>query len=254
MTTTPTTLSAEQVAQYERDGFLIVPDLLSAAETDALIGHAADVGADAWREDLRYHVADSVWRGVATHPNVVSVARQLLRTDETPMIVQTMYMERPPAGDAAVGGKGIALHQDLHYLPTEPPTLMACWIAMDDTDAGNGGLCVVPGSHTAGLYKTDKNEDDEEHDAWESDHLMRGRDGQEWTQRFYSFDIEGLDPDTVTCLTVPKGAGVFFGGHTIHGSYGNRSRDRTRRAFATHYVTPDSWVVRADVQETVPAA
>ena len=252
--TTTEALTPDQVAQYERDGFLIVPDLLSASEAEAFVDHASATDTGEWRESLRYHAADASWNAVATNARVVAIVKQLFHTGETPNIVQTMYMVRPPAGDAPVGGKGIALHQDQHYLPTDPAEMIACWIAMEDTDPGNGGLCVVPGSHTEGLLHTHKNDDDEEHDSWETDHLMRDRDGREWTQSFYSFDIEGLDEGAITCLTIPRGAGVFFSGHTIHGSYGNRSKDRIRRAFATHYVPPHAWVSRADVQDVVPAA
>ncbi|NBC17803.1 MAG: hypothetical protein GVY18_10865 [Bacteroidetes bacterium] len=248
----PMTLTPEQIARYERDGYLIVHDVLSDDEVDAFVAYEQEPKPEGWLDNLRHHVDDPHWARLARHPNVVSIAQQLL-DGATPQIVQTMYMERQPAGDAEVGDKGIALHQDLHYLPTEPDTLMACWIALNDTDAGNAGLCVVPGSHKDGLYEARKNEDDQEHDAWEVEHLMRDRDGNEWTQRFFSFDIEGLDPEDIERLTVPKGAGVFFSGYTIHGSYANRSKDRVRRAFATHYVAEGSWVVRADVQDLVPA-
>ena len=248
----PKTLSDEQIAKYERDGYLFVPDLLTNDEVDAFVAYESDEKPEGWRENLRHHTDDPTWARIAKHPNVVGIARQLL-DGARPMLVQTMYMERQPAGDADAGSKGIALHQDLHYLPTEPPTLMACWIAMNDTDAGNGGLCVVPGSHHQGLFEPVENDDTEEHDAWERDHLMRDRSGREWTQRFYSFDIEGLDDAEIVRLTVPKGAGVFFSGYTIHGSYANRSRDRVRRAFACHFVADESWVQRADVQELVSA-
>jgi phytanoyl-CoA hydroxylase len=251
--TAPMSLTQAQVEQYQRDGFLVVEGLLSSPEVDAFLAYESEPKPEGWLENLRHHADDENWRAIAAHPNVVTIAKQLIGTDETPLVVQTMYMERKPAGDAEIGGKGIALHQDLHYLPTEPATLMACWMAMNDTDADNGGLCVVPGSHKEGLYGTHKNDDDQEHDAWEMDHLMRDRDGKEWTQRFYSFDIDGLDHDRIRILTIPKGAGVFFDGHTIHGSYGNRSKDRQRLAFATHYIHPDSWMSRADVQDMVPA-
>ena len=247
----PKTLSPDQTAQYERDGYLVVHDLLTEEEVDAFVDYEAEDKPDGWISNLRHHADDPHWARLAKHPNVVSIARQLVGAD--PAVVQTMYMERQPAGDADVGSKGIALHQDLHYLPTEPPTLLACWMAMNDTDAGNGGLCVVPGSHRRGLLTPVKNEDSEEHDAWEKDHLMRDREGKEWTRTFFSFDIDGLDESEIECLTIPKGAGVFFSGLTIHGSYGNRSKDRVRRAFATHYVADDSWVLRADVQDLVPA-
>jgi ectoine hydroxylase-related dioxygenase (phytanoyl-CoA dioxygenase family) len=248
----PDLITPQQRAQYERDGYVIVRDLLTDAEIEAFLDYENQPKPEGWRDNLRHHASDEHWAKVAKHPKVVAIARELLG-GRPPHVVQTMYMEREPAKDGDIGGKGVAMHQDLHYLPTEPPTLMACWIAFNDTDAGNGGLCVVPGSHTSGLFPAHKNDDAEEHDAWETTHLMRARDGREWEQTFYSFDIEGLDEEEVERLTVPQGAGVFFGGLTIHGSYGNRSKDRLRRAFATHYVAEGSWVERTDVQELVPA-
>lgn len=246
-----TALTPQQRAAYERDGYVIVPDLLTDAEIGAFLDYEAEPKPEGWRDNLRHHADDDAWATIAKHPRVVAIARELLG-GRPPQIVQTMYMERAPAKDGVVGGKGVAMHQDLHYLPTEPPTLMACWIALNDTDAGNGGLCIVPGSHTSGLFEATKN-DNADQDAWETTHLMRARDGREWEQTFYSFDIDGLDESTVERLTVPKGAGVFFDGLTIHGSYGNRSKTRTRRAFATHYVDDRSWVERTDVQELVSA-
>jgi ectoine hydroxylase-related dioxygenase (phytanoyl-CoA dioxygenase family) len=127
---------------------------------------------------------------------------------------------------------------------------MACWVALSDTDGGNGGLCVVPGSHRDGLRATHLNEDDD-HLSWETEHLMRAPDGREWKETFYSFQIDDLDEGAVTKLTVPKGAGVFFTGMTIHGSFANTS-DRERLAFATHFIAADSWLFRADVQDALP--
>ncbi|MCG8604746.1 hypothetical protein MJD09_07090, partial [bacterium] len=85
---------------------------------------------------------------------------------------------------------------------------------------------------------------------WRQEYLMRNRSGEEWSQEFYSFEIEGIDPESVLKLSVPPGAGVFFTGMTIHGSYANTSPTRDRLAFAVHYVKEGSWCLRADVQET----
>src|SRR5262249_547876 len=150
------------------------------------------------------------------------------------------------------GGKGIALHQDCHYLPNEPNTLMACWLALTDTDAENGGLCVVPGSHRRGLCEVRKNRDDQEHASWETRHRMRDREGREWEQPMVSFQIEDLDPAAILRLTVPRGGGVFFTGMTIHGSFANQSAARPRPAFATHYIREDTWLFRCDVQDAMP--
>ena len=145
------------------------------------------------------------------------------------------------------------MHQDLHYLPCEPKSLMACWVALSDTDAENGGLCVVPQSNHGQLFGTHKTENDEDHDSWEIEYLMRDQTGKEWIERMYSFEIDGLKKEDVLNLEVPQGAGVFFSGMTIHGSYGNRSQNRIRRAFATHFTATGTWMFRDDVQFLVPA-
>jgi len=243
-------LSPQQIETFHRDGFIIVENLLTDEEIDRFVAYEHEPKPEGWRQDLRHHASDEVWRYVATHPNVTEAVSELIGGQ--PMVVQTMYLEKKPSGGVAeVGGQGVALHQDLHYLPCEPDTLIACWIALSDTDAENGGLCVVPGSHKDGLYETHKNENDQEHDSWEFDYTMRDRDGKEWIQHMYSFEIEGLDMNRLQKLTVPKGAGVIFSGLTIHGSYANRTKDRVRRAFATHYIREDSWMYRADVQEVM---
>lgn len=244
-------LSAEQIESYHRDGYLIVEDLLTNSEVDDFVGYESEPKPEGWREDLLHHTDDERWSRLARHPNVTGPVRQLLAA--RPMIVQSMFLEKKPARDDAHRGRGIALHQDLHYLPCEPETLMACWIAMSDTDGENGGLCVVAGSHRHGLYPTHKTENAEEHDAWEVEYRMRDRDGKEWSQKMYSFEIEGLDREKILQLAVPKGGGVFFDGRTIHGSYANRSKDRVRRALAVHYVPEGTWMFRTDVQNVVPA-
>jgi ectoine hydroxylase-related dioxygenase (phytanoyl-CoA dioxygenase family) len=52
-------------------------------------------------------------------------------------------------------------------------------------------------------------------------------------------------------LEVPRGGAVFFTSLTIHGSFANRSATRDRLAWAVHYVKDGTWVLRADVQDTV---
>ncbi len=249
----PTTLSltAAQIEHYRRDGYLVVSDLLTDEAIDRFVAYEAEPKPEGWRHNLRHHVDDGQWSRLARHPNIAAGAAQLL--GGAPMIVQTMYMEKQPAGEADLGGQGVALHQDLHYLPCQPETLMACWVAMSDTYPENGGLCAVPGSHHDGLYGTHKNPNSEEHDAWEIEYLMRDRAGKEWTRCLYSFEIDGLNPEDLVKLTVPKGGGVFFDGHTIHGSFANRSPNRVRRAWAVHFVKEGTWLFRADVQDLTPA-
>ena len=246
----PIQLTDAQVSRFHKEGFLVVPDLLTAEEVEAFVRHQADPKAESLRQGLRTHLSDPFWRRVAHHPNVAGVASQIL--GGRPRIVQTMYMAKEPAGpDDELGGAGISLHQDAHYLPNEPDTLMACWIAMSDTDPENGGLCVAPGSHTGTLRETTLNTNPE-HMSWESDYGMRSPDGREWTEKLYSFDVVGIEESDLVRLTVPRGSGVFFTSRTVHGSYANRSHTRPRLAFAVHYVKEGTWVYRTDVQDTTP--
>lgn len=239
-------LTQAQVDEYQREGFLVVKNLLTPQEVDRFVAFEATQDSE-WRNRLDNHLRDPEWASIAKHQPMVSITRQLLGA--APMIVQSMYLEKYPAAE----GKGTAPHQDAHYLPNEPNSLMACWVAMSDTDGENGGLVVLPGSHTGGLLGTHKATNLQDHQVWESEHLMRDRTGREWKEVFYSFEIDNLDRDKLVHLQVPKGSGVFFTGMTIHGSFGNRSRDRVRRAFATHFVANGTWVFRADVQQLVPA-
>ncbi len=238
-------LTNDQVASYHRDGYLVVPKLLLMKEIDAFLRGEKMSSSDD-HVPLQRHKTDPNYRALASHPKVLAVVSQLLNGH--PNIVQTMFLNKPKQG-----GKGIALHQDTHYLPNEPNTLMACWLALSDTDAENGGLCVVPGSHLEGLQEAGKINDKKEFDSWETEHDMRCPDGREWKRKMHSFQIQGLPEDRIVRLTVPRGSGVFFTGMTIHGSFANHSEDRPRRAFATHYVHPSTWLYRCDVQNTVPA-
>jgi ectoine hydroxylase-related dioxygenase (phytanoyl-CoA dioxygenase family) len=235
-------LTPEHRSHYEHDGFLVFEHLLSNDEIDAFLAHESSKSGTS-DAGLLSHVVDAQWKYLATHPNVAGVAEQLL--DGAPRIVQSMYMPKK-AGEGEVG---VALHQDTLYLPNEPNTLMACWIAMSDTGPGNGGLCIGPGSHLTGLRTAHKGGEGE-HSSWTKTHLMRDRTGKEWEQEFFSFEIDDIDPSSLLKLEVPKGGGVCFNGMTIHGSFANRS-DADRLAFAVHYVKEGTWVLRADVQETM---
>ncbi len=233
-----------QIEEYHNEGYLIIENLLTTEEIDAFVNYEA-TQVDCGPRGLQNHRSDQQWAQLAHHPNIVGVVRQLL--NGTPEIVQTMYMNKAPQG-----GTGIALHQDTHYIRNEPNSLMACWLAMNDTDRDNGGLCVLPGSNHKGLYEFTRVRNESEHTAWEKDYPMRDSNNVEWLETMHSFDIIGVSKDEIKRLTVPKGAGVFFTGMTVHGSYANHSTDRPRQAFATHYIHTDTWIYRCDIQDTVP--
>lgn len=240
----PLTLTPGQIDQFRRDGFVVVHNLLTPAEVDAYIEHQAKPKPDEWKLGLQCHKADPMIKRMANHPNILSITRQLIGGGLK--IVQTMPLDKAPSG-----GKGIPLHQDTHYLPCEPNTLMACWIAITDTDGSNGGFCVVPGSNRRGLLSTHWSQDDVNSEKWDAVYHMRDRAGKEWDVKMGRFEIDGIEKEHILPLTIPKGAGVFFNGFVIHGSYANQSPNRPRRAWAVHYVHEDTWLLRTDVQDAV---
>ena len=67
----------------------------------------------------------------------------------------------------------------------------------------------------------------------------------------HSHQVVGLDLDEIQYLSVAKGSVVFFTSMTIHGSFANKSSNRRRLAFATHYVKDGTWIYRQDIQDTV---
>lgn len=232
-------LTDEQINQYRQDGYLVVPNLLTEDEMEAFLNHRPEPFTP-----LQGHRTDPQYRHLATHPRITAGAQQLVGGPLK--IVQTMFLDKP-----SKGGIGIALHQDSHYLPNEPNTLMACWLALTDTDPDNGGLCIVPRSQAGGLRSAHRAENTKEHASWETQHTMSDREGKQWNQTLVSFEIDDLDPASIVRLTVPRGSGVYFTGLTIHGSFANHSEDRPRRAFATHYIRQDTWLFREDVQDAM---
>jgi phytanoyl-CoA hydroxylase len=126
-----------------------------------------------------------------------------------PLAAQSMFYFKPPTA------RGQALHQDNLFLQAHPETCIAAWIAVDDCDADNGGLQVVPGSHRYELVCPG------EADTAES---------------FTSVAI--TLPDGLAALQTEMRAGdvLFFHGGTAHGSGPNRTTDRFRRSLIFHYV------------------
>lgn len=228
MTTLATAPTARR-EQYERDGVVQVEGLLDAAET-ATIREAfmeqverdrTAVGAIG--EVDENDVLARYPRFMQPHRRPDLAIGQLARTYlSDPRIVETltdlvgpvygaqsMFYFKPPTA------RGQAMHQDNYFLRAHPETCLAAWIAVDDCDAENGALSVVPGSHTMEVVCP------EEADAEESftSGLVRPPEGMEAVQ-----------------TVMAAGDVLFFHGSLVHGSLPNTSADRFRRSLILHFV------------------
>lgn len=128
---------------------------------------------------------------------------------EEPVGVQTMFYFKPP------GARGQELHQDNFYLRVKPGTCAAAWIAVDNADAENGGMMIVPGSQDYEIVCP------EQADAATS-----------FTTDFVR------PPKGTSAVPVDLKAGdvLFFNGSIIHGSSPNSSQSRFRRSLICHYI------------------
>lgn len=235
-------LTPAEIATFRERGFVVLDGMVTDAEIDAFLGAGGDpLPTGHAQPTLQRHKRDPSWAFLAGHPRLVPRVRELL--GGAPRVLQTMYIPKPPAGPGEAKN-GVALHRDQLYIRAEPPKVAVCWIAINDTDPGNGGLRVVPGSH-----------------RWPLSALASGNGsgleielsdpaGKRWVEQVPSFRFDRLPEEEVETLTVPRGGAVIFDGKLIHGSATNPSTTRERLAFATHYVREDAWVYRAELQDT----
>lgn len=226
-TTASALVSAEQLEQFQRDGYCVVdglyaPDELAAIEAffedfkhnglavyDA--GHTFEA-LDKTKQQVRAmhpHRYSKQVQDWALHPRVVAALETLL--GQPPLLAQTMYYFKPP------GSKGQGMHQDNFYLLAAPATCIAAWTPIDRSDLDNGCLYVVPGSHRK--------------------EILCPADGAEAWLNYGDSHIKPFPRDAKPVpVIVEQGQTMFFGGNLIHGSGPNRTTDRSRRTFIGHYI------------------
>jgi ectoine hydroxylase-related dioxygenase (phytanoyl-CoA dioxygenase family) len=167
-------LTAAQQASWERDGYLVLPGIMSPAEVasvkrvvdeewanregndhdvDMLTGpHAgrvykmAQIPPEARRDAYKLNnlfARRAQIRAVSLSPRLRPVVAQLLGGD--PLICNSLNFER---------GSQQEFHIDTWYMP--PPVdnrMVAAWFALDDVDATNGPLAYYRGSHLIPPYR-----------------------------------------------------------------------------------------------------
>lgn len=228
-------LTTEQKAQFDRDGFLAMRGLFSPAEIEEIRGTFMDMAKDGpvpGLSDLPKAGPMSGSDPLARYPRMMHphkhpdkpvgpLAMRFMRDQrlrpiltelfdgEDPFAAQSMFYFKPP------GARGQDLHQDNFYLRVKPGTCMAAWVAVDDADAGNGGMMCVPQTATLAIACP------------------------ETSDATLSFTAEHVEPPpglSPQMMELKAGDVLFFNGSVIHGSTPNTSADRFRRSLIFHYV------------------
>ena len=158
--------------------------------------------------------ADPDLAGLATDARLGAVAARLLGVERI-RLWQDQLLHKPPSGEARTR---IGWHQDWDSWRTVASVdrFVTAWVALDDVDAANGAMQVLPGSNQWGLLRG------------QSDFLGTDLDAQ--------LDRLAAQHDVAPQLLEMKAGQVSF--HhvlTFHGSATNTS-ERVRRSLAVHLV------------------
>lgn len=108
------------------------------------------------------------------------------------------------------------------YFRLLPSQVAAYWIAIDETDVGNGCMHVVPGSHRAGLQLHGKG-------------ALPDVPGLNLGGIFYSAVSAPAPTDNIRAVPMAPGDALLFHGDLLHATPPNTSADRPRCAVQLHY-------------------
>ena len=153
-------LSQQQLADFDRDGYLFLPGCFTADEAAVLREAAREVFAldrqEVWRESsgvartaFAAHTYNEAFRRLGRHPRLIGPVEQLLDG--------RLYMHQYKVNaKAAFDGEVWQWHQDFgtwHRDDEMPePRAMNIAVFVDDVTVANGPLMFIPGSHKTGVF------------------------------------------------------------------------------------------------------
>ncbi len=245
---TAVSVDRDQIAAYERDGYLVVEDLVSGGEVTALRERVREYthggrNCDALQVQVEPRVqrgeltvdqpgdgvrkidslvqGDDLFRRLGLHPNILTVLLAILGPD-IKMFRNSLLLKPPEVGSQ----KG--WHQDSPYWPITPMDLCSCWFPLDDATLENGCMNVLPGWHKKGPLPHVHVTDD------------------------YVIDPAIIDSSQSIAVPLRAGSGLFF--HSLLPHYTAPNRSQTwRRAIALSYMSARSrYTGGGDVPEYFP--
>ena len=229
--------TADQIAAYERDGFLIVPDYLDSDEVDGVLGRFEQLFAHVFETGI---APDEVnYTPGVTPPDRTRQLCNVWKSDR--VIAATTLSARNAAFAAALtglpglcinqdnliwkpsSGAPLLAHQDGAYLDyLAPPNMVTCWMALDDTSRDAGTIYYARGSH-----------------RWPH----AGAGGQfhapeDWLSWLEAVRPSGAEIDLVP-VEVPRGGAAFHDAWDFHGSPANVTAAQ-RRSVISHFMSTET--------------
>lgn len=218
-------LSAEQLSRFERDGFLVLPNVFSAAEVAHFKDELARMSEDpavlesptairepnsgALRSMFAIHRSNELFARVARDERTAGLVRYLLDGD---IYVHQSRLNLKPG----FKGQEFYWHSDFETWHTEDglPRMrtISCSILLTDNHPWNGPLMLIPGSHRHYISCVGQTPEN---------HYQQSLRRQEFGIPDEDSLREMVDRYGIEQATGPAGSIVLFDCNTLHGSGSN---------------------------------
>src|SRR5215213_1052473 len=225
-------LSSEQMARFDRDGYLFFPSLFSGEEIKVLTDEVPSLYAQRRPENVREKTGDVVRTNFAAHLYSYPFAK-LARHPRMVEPVQELLGERTYMHQFKINGKQAfdgdvwQWHQDYgtwkndDLMPAERAMNVA--IFLDDVNDYNGPLMFIPGSHKRGVVDARHDLTTTSYPLWTIDNALiaqlveraGGRGGFDAAGRYL--------PGGIVSPKGPAGSMIVFHGCLVHASGSNLS-------------------------------
>lgn len=217
-------LQAEELAQFGRQGYLILRGLLTPAglskmREEAMAAWKAEKDAfdpsRTWLENsllVNIHHRSRIIRDYYFEGPLVDIAEQVIGPNIKGATSQLTFKM---AGNT----KPFGWHQDNGYGELDPYNAITALTALDDTDRENGCLWLIPGSHLQGQ--------------------LRVAQSPEQKQRNTEIIVDADDSLAIP-MQMSAGDALIFNCWMLHKSDGNFSPDRDRRILFLRYADADA--------------
>ena len=221
-------ITDQQIQDYRRDGFLLVPDLFSPAEVQAMKAELPALFAEDSPERVMEKETGVVRSVYGSHRKSDVFARMVrdprLLVPSQRLLDDEVYVHQFKVNaKLAFRGEVWEWHQDYIFWRNEDgmPTARVVTLALflDEVNEFNGPLLFVPGSHRGGVIEPRGRKDAEQGEpSWKAD-----------VSATLSYTVQ---QDTLAELVAqhgivapkgPAGSVLFFDGNVVHGSAPNMS-------------------------------
>lgn len=211
-------LTADQIARYERDGFLFPIRAMSAddarrhrAKLEAMQASHPELMSGVAAQKL--HLVASWMADIVRTPVILDAVETLLGPDL--LCWSSTLFVKPPDGKSFV-----SWHQDGNYWGLSNPEIVSAWLALSPATIESGCMRMVPGSQN-----------------WDSTAHTETFDDDNLLSRGQVMQREIEDDDAVDLVLNPGEISLHHV-NVAHASEPNRSAD-SRVGIAIRYVTPN---------------